>query len=143
MKLRNKKLLWYKSCPLQGKQGQLKPVEIAQSFKIDQRIISVEERHRCDRFTFYKVLTPNCWISICQKFPGVSKKKLFNSQFICRKTETMSLAKKEKQLNPNISHMTQTYIIIMCKEKKQAQVRENSVSDCEKGFDFMIPKKMV
>ena len=38
-------------------------------------------------------------LDICQKFPADSKKKLFNSQFIYKKTETMNLAKKEKQLN--------------------------------------------
>lgn len=50
----------------------------------------------------------------------------------------MSLAKKEKQLNRNISYMTQNYTIIMCEEKKQAQVRKISMSDCEKGLDLIL-----
>ena len=51
----NKKLLWCKYCLLQDKQEQLKVIEIAQSFKIDHRIIRAG-RHWWDHFTFYKVL---------------------------------------------------------------------------------------
>jgi len=62
----------------------------------------------------------------------VSQKGSYLIQFICRKIESMNLAKKEKQLNPNISHMTQNYTIIMCKEKKQAQVRKISIQTVKK-----------
>ena len=57
-------------------------------------------------------------LEISQKFPADSKKKLFNSQFIYRKTETMNLAKKEKQLKFQTFPiwLKTTLTIIMCKK---------------------------